>query len=96
MVASAKGPVVVGVDGSGTDDAAQARSRYPGVAVDIQIVHGPSSQVLAQWSGEADLLVMGSRGRGGFAGKLLGSVSHTVLQAARWPVVVVKAPRASG
>ncbi|MDE9367275.1 universal stress protein [Luteipulveratus sp. YIM 133132] len=67
-----------------------AREDFPDVPYDVEILNGPSSKVLAAQSDHADVLVIGTRGRGGFAGKLLGSVSHKVLQAARCPVVVVK------
>ena len=52
---------------------------------------GPAFGVLAQSEG-ADLLVVGSRGRGGFTGLLLGSVSTQCVQHATCPIVVVKVP----
>lgn len=70
-----------------------ARSRYPDVEVQVEIMHGPSTKTLSEATGRTNLMVIGTRGRGGFAGKLLGSVSHKVLQAASCPVIVVKAPR---
>jgi len=48
---------------------------------------------LVEQSEGADLLVVGSRGRGGFKGLLLGSVSAQCVQHATCPVVVVKAPK---
>lgn len=60
----------------------------------------PARALLAN-AGDADLLVVGSRGVGGFKGLLLGSVSHQVVQHAPCPVVVVpgeepSTPEASG
>lgn len=66
-----------------------------GEPADVEIttiaVHGMPTPVLVQAAEEADLLVVGSRGRGGFRGLLLGSVSHQCAQHARCPVVIVRA-----
>lgn len=69
---------------------AAARAAHPDVPHDIDIVHGPSSKVLVERSADADLLVMGNRGRGGFVGKLIGSVTQKVLRGAQCPVLVVR------
>ena len=45
---------------------------------------------LVQQSEEAQLVVVGNRGRGGFAGMLVGSVGETVAQMARVPVIVAR------
>lgn len=60
------------------------------VEVERAIVQGPAAQVLIDAVSEDDLLVVGSRGHGGFAGLLLGSVSHQCAQHARCPVVIVR------
>ncbi|WP_329952690.1 universal stress protein [Streptomyces sp. BE303] len=57
-------------------------------------VLGNASEVLVERSHGADLLVVGSRGHGGFAGALLGSVGQHCVQHARCPVVVVRADTA--
>ena len=60
-----------------------------GVDVDLRVVEGDTSAVLLERAKGADLLVVGSRGLGGFRGLLLGSVSQQCVQHATSPVVVV-------
>lgn len=58
--------------------------------VQAKIVYGHPAQVLVRESGEADLLVVGHRGHGGFTGMLVGSVSMHCVSTAACPVVVVR------
>lgn len=66
------------------------RDRYPEVDVVEKVVLGNAAALLVDESAAAELLVVGSRGRGGFGGLLLGSVSHAALHHARCPVAVVR------
>lgn len=78
----------------------QARSRVdgqvaevlgpdPGLTVETVVEEGPAAEVVLEAAKGADLVVVGSRGRGGFAGLLLGSVSSQVAHHAPCPVVIV-------
>jgi nucleotide-binding universal stress UspA family protein len=58
--------------------------------VEIVVAAGPAANVLIDRSGEVDVLVLGHRGRGGFASMLLGSVSLQCVLHAQCPVIVVR------
>ena len=64
--------------------------KYPDVAVRQHVVNEHPVKALVDHSAGAELVVVGSRGRGGFAGLLLGSVSQGVLHHAHCPVLVVR------
>ena len=65
------------------------QERYPDVEVRPRLVRGQAVPVLCDEAREAQLLVVGSRGRGGFAGLLLGSVGTRLLHLAPCPLLVV-------
>jgi len=66
------------------------REEFPDVAVQQRLIQGRPAHEIADASRGAELVVVGSRGRGGFVSLLLGSVSHGVLHRAHCPVMVVR------
>jgi len=62
----------------------------PPVLAQPLVKHGNAAEVLIAESAAADLLVVGTRGRGGFVGLVLGSVSQHVAAYAQCPVTVVR------
>ena len=71
-----------------------SRSR---VTVTGDVVHGPVGAMITAYAGDTgfDLIVMGTRGRGGFAHLFMGSIAESVIRTARCPVLTVKSPNAS-
>lgn len=61
----------------------------PPVDVRVKVAHGPAARILLEAAAGAELLVVGSRGHGAFAGMLLGSVSQHCTHHAPCPVIVV-------
>jgi nucleotide-binding universal stress UspA family protein len=68
---------------------ADAGADTEGVEIERQVVQGSAAEALLAAADENDLLVVGSRGHGGFAELLLGSVSQQCVHHAPCPVVVV-------
>ncbi|MEU7925297.1 universal stress protein [Micromonospora sp. NPDC049801] len=66
------------------------RRTFPELEVTVDLVGGSPAATLIEASRSAQLVVVGSRGRGGLAGMLLGSVSQQVIQHAGCPVAVVR------
>ncbi|WP_344979454.1 universal stress protein [Streptosporangium fragile] len=72
----------------------RAHAAAPGLEVTTEVVDGAAAGALAAAAGTAQLAVVGSRGRGGFTGLLLGSVGRDLAAEAPCPVVVVRHPPA--
>ena len=58
--------------------------------IELHVVHSPPPQALLSASKGASVLVVGHRGRGGFAGLMLGSVAEQCVRHAACPVLVVR------
>lgn len=71
-------------------DLAQWRETLPEVPVEIRVTPGNPAALLVEASREAQLVVVGTRGRGGLRGMLLGSVSQQLIHHAHCPVAVVR------
>ena len=64
----------------------------PQIAVQTVAAEGDPAKILTEQSKHADLVVVGARGRGGVAGRLLGSVSRELLRHSPCTVAVVRPP----
>jgi nucleotide-binding universal stress UspA family protein len=91
----------VGVDPGEFEEAARetleravsaAAGELEGVAVEQVVALGQAAEVLVEQAREADLLVVGTRGHGGFTGLLLGSVGLQCAHHAPCPTVIVPVP----
>jgi nucleotide-binding universal stress UspA family protein len=76
------------------NQAVERRSEAPAVPVTVRALSGVAADELINASADADLLVVGARGAGGFARLVMGSVSTQVTHHALCPVVVVPGNRA--
>jgi nucleotide-binding universal stress UspA family protein len=72
------------------EQVASWQEKYRNVAVEGQVIHERPAAALIELGGLARMIVVGSRGRGGFARLLLGSVSQAVVRHASCPVVVCR------
>lgn len=101
-------PVTVGMEGLIQDpevfpqtarrlqNEALKRVNSEGMTVTGDVIQGNAAAVLLRAAEKADLLVVGSRGLGGFTGLLLGSVSTQVLHHSPCPVLVVRTRSRTG
>jgi nucleotide-binding universal stress UspA family protein len=80
------------VESALTADLAPWQQKFPDVKVEQLVRPGAAAGVLTDAAREALMVVVGTRGNGGFAGLRLGSVSQQVLHHATGPVLVARAP----
>jgi nucleotide-binding universal stress UspA family protein len=71
----------------------EVRESHPAITVHTRAAAGHPASILLKAAAGADLLVVGSRGHGGFVGALLGSVSQYCVHHATCPVVVIRGER---
>ncbi len=74
----------------------QTRLAHPDVEVSSVVLAGPAAATLVRASEQAELMVVGSRGLGGFAGLLLGSVGAQLAAHSKAPVIVTRPPDSEG
>lgn len=84
------------VSGDALAEAAPALDSAGQVKITPEIIEGDAAEVLLKESAGASLLVIGSRGHGGFAEALLGSVGQRCVHHATCPVVIIRDPASAG
>jgi len=91
-------PTLEGLEAAARDiaEAAAAEARAGGVEADAVVREAQAADALIDLAADADLLVVGSRGHGGFTGLLLGSVSAQCAHHAPCPVMIVRRGAAHG
>ena len=72
------------------ESVAGAVADHPDVVWETKLVPGQAARAILRTAASAELVVVGSRGRGGFTGLLLGSVSQGVLHHTSCPVAIVR------
>ncbi|ELS57651.1 universal stress protein [Streptomyces viridochromogenes] len=72
------------------DGRARVGAAHPGLPIEALLAHASPAEAILDAAEDADLIVVGTRGRGGFAGLLLGSVSLKVAAHADRPVIVAR------
>lgn len=75
-----------------TRDVSPLLAEFPDVEVSLETPHGAAGRELVKLSEHARIVVVGTRGLGGFSGLLLGSVSDQVVEHAKCDVLVVRKP----
>ena len=90
MMRSSIQPWVSIAHGAVDEAIAQVRAVDPELTVTGAVIEGRADDVLVEQSRRAGMVVVGSRGHGGFAGLMVGSVSHGVMRRSASPVVVVR------
>ena len=72
------------------EQVAGVREHFPDLDIPLTVVHAHPAQAMVDASRDADLVVVGNRGHGGFTGLVLGSVGTHCVHAAHCPVVVIR------
>ncbi|MFE5283883.1 universal stress protein [Nocardia sp. NPDC056611] len=68
------------------------QERYPSVRIDRETTHDTPERSLLEVSSSTQLLVVGTRGRGGFASKVFGSTSQSLLLSVQTPIMIAPTP----
>ena len=85
--------IAVAERGKLAEQVAGWQRKYPDLAIELEVVRGRPVRTLLERGEDAQLVVVGCRGRGGFTGMLLGSTSQALIAHSPCPVAVVRPQR---